>query len=232
MNQNVFALRLTQLTAIAAASFALAACSKSSDPAVSYAASAPAAVALTAPVAAVPAASPLQQRSPDGYEQGRRDQERQDARHERHERQDSNGRPLSPRSDRDNDMGQQAQGNDARRGNQVAQASCVDCGVIESVDTVQVQGQANGVGAVAGGLGGALVGNRIAGKNNRALGGVIGAVGGGLLGNAIEKHERTETLYDVHVRMTDGTIRTVRQTTAPAPGVKVRVEADGLHDRS
>ena len=95
-----------------------------------------------------------------------------------------------------------------------------------------VVAQNNGVGAVAGGVGGALVGNQIAGRNNRALGGVVGAVGGGLLGNAIEKHQRATTVYDVKVRMSDGRLRTVRESTSPAIGEKVRVEADGLHDRS
>ena len=70
---------------------------------------------------------------------------------------------------------------------QVAAApACTTCGVIEGYSAVQVQGQNNGVGAVAGGLGGALVGSKIAGRGNHTLGGVVGAVGGGLLGNAIE----------------------------------------------
>ncbi len=101
-----------------------------------------------------------------------------------------------------------------------------------TADAVQMRGETNGVGAVAGGVGGALIGNRIAGSHDRTIGGVIGAVGGGLIGNAIEKHERTNTVYDVHVRMSDGSLRTVRQATAPAVGAKVRVEADGLHDRA
>ncbi|MDP9125475.1 MAG: glycine zipper 2TM domain-containing protein, partial [Pseudomonadota bacterium] len=115
-----------------------------------------------------------------------------------------------------------------RHEQQVAATDCHDCGVVESITAVKVQGQTNGVGAVAGGVGGALVGNQIAGHNNRAL----GAVGGGLLGNAIEKHQRTTTAYDVTVRMSDGSLRTVRESTSPAVGEKVRVEADGLHDRS
>ena len=69
------------------------------------------------------------------------------------------------------------------------------------------------------------------GGGNRTLGGVVGAVGGGLLGNAIEKHQRKETMYDVTVRMDDGSHRTVRESTAPAVGEKVRVESDGLHER-
>jgi hypothetical protein len=67
---------------------------------------------------------------------------------------------------------------------QVAAATpvCSTCGVIDGYSAVQVKGQNNGIGAVAGGLGGALVGSKIAGRSNHTLGGVIGAVGGGLLG--------------------------------------------------
>jgi outer membrane lipoprotein SlyB len=109
---------------------------------------------------------------------------------------------------------------------------CTTCGVIDSYDTVQVQGQTNGVGAVAGGVGGAVLGSQIAGHHNKTLGGVIGAVGGGLLGNAIEKHERTSTAYDVHVRMDDGSMRTVRQTTIPQVGTRVTIDNNTLHAAS
>lgn len=113
---------------------------------------------------------------------------------------------------------------------QVAAAApvCASCGVIESYAAVQVQGKNNGVGAVAGGLGGALIGSKIAGRGNHTLGGAIGAVGGGLLGNAIETHERTSTAYDVHVRMDDGSVRTVRQATVPTVGQHVNVEGNTL----
>ncbi|MDP9123701.1 MAG: glycine zipper 2TM domain-containing protein [Pseudomonadota bacterium] len=113
---------------------------------------------------------------------------------------------------------------------QVAAAApvCTTCGVIDGYSAVQVKGQNNGVGAVAGGLGGALVGSKIAGRSNHTLGGVIGAVGGGLLGNAIESHERTTTVYDVRVRMVDGSIRTVRQASVPNVGARVNVEGNTL----
>ena len=106
--------------------------------------------------------------------------------------------------------------------------ACTTCGVIDGYSAVQVKGQNNGVGAVAGGLGGALVGSKIAGRSNHTLGGVIGAVGGGLLGNAIESHERTTTAYDVRVRMADGSIRTVRQASVPTVGQRVNVEGNTL----
>lgn len=112
---------------------------------------------------------------------------------------------------------------------QVAAANvCSSCGVIDSYSTVQVKGQNNGIGAVAGGLGGALVGSKIAGRNDHTIGGVIGAVGGGLLGNAIESHERVSTAYDVRVRMADGSIRTVRQSTLPNVGQHVSIDGDVL----
>jgi outer membrane lipoprotein SlyB len=106
--------------------------------------------------------------------------------------------------------------------------ACTTCGVIDGYSAVQLKGQNNGVGAVAGGLGGALVGSKIAGRSNHTLGGVIGAVGGGLLGNAIESHERTVTAYDVRVRMADGSIRTVRQSYVPNVGQRVNVEGNTL----
>ena len=113
---------------------------------------------------------------------------------------------------------------------QVAAAPvCNSCGVIDGYSAVQVKGQNNGVGAVAGGLGGALVGSKIGGRGNHTLGGVIGAVGGGLLGNAVESHERMSTAYDVRVRMADGSIRTIRQSTVPNVGARVNVEGNTLH---
>ena len=121
-------------------------------------------------------------------------------------------------------------GNASNESQQVAAAPvCTTCGVIEGYSAVQVKGQNNGVGAVAGGLGGALVGSKIAGRSNHTLGGVIGAVGGGLLGNAIESHERTSTAYDVRVRMDDGTVRTLRQASIPNVGAHVSVEGNAMH---
>ena len=117
----------------------------------------------------------------------------------------------------------------AESSQQVAAAPvCASCGVIDGYSAVQVKGENNGVGAVAGGLGGALIGSKIAGRNNHTLGGVIGAVGGGLLGNAVETHERTTTAYDVRVRMNDGSIRTVRESHVPTVGQRVNVEGNTL----
>jgi outer membrane lipoprotein SlyB len=232
--------RAFQLALVASAAIGLGACSKtdSSDvPPPNAAASTPSTVALAPTPAPTPAVAPAPAPAPvvvaqndsankSAYEAGRRDQIRQDARRaeqQRVARERAEERQLPPRADRDSDV---------RRDQRVAAATCAECGVVESVQEVKVQGETNGVGALAGGATGALVGNRIAGNNNRTLGGVVGAVGGGLIGNAIEKHHRAGIAYDVNVRMQDGTLRTVRESTAPAVGEKVRVEADGLHQRS
>ena len=220
--------RAFQLALVASAAVGLSACSKNADDAASptAAVSAPEQVAVApvpaptpAPVAATPAPTVVAQND-NAYAQGRRDQQRQDEiRRERalHE--------PPPRADRDADLPPPS------RPQQMAAAVCRECGVVESITAVKLQGKTNGVGAVAGGVGGALVGNQIAGGHDRTLGGVAGAIGGGLLGNAIEKHERTTTVFDVNVRMDDGSLRTVRESTSPAVGEKVRVESDGLHDR-
>ena len=230
MRNTTIRLRSFQLALVASAAIGLSACSKNdadvappvaATSAPTQVADAPVPAPSPAPVAATPAPVVVAQNN-SAYEQGRRDQERRDARHERAVNE------PPPRADRDADVDQQR----VHHEQHVAAANCRECGVVESITAVQVQGQTNGVGAVAGGVGGALVGNRIAGSHNRTLGGVVGAVGGGLLGNAIEKHERTSTVYDVNVRMEDGTLRTVRQTAQPAIGSKVLVEADGLHARS
>ncbi len=239
MNTHNCRFRTFQLALVASAAVALGACSKNDSADVTSptaVASAPnSSVAMApvvpapAPVVTAPAPAPVvvaQANTQRSYDQGRRDQERQDVRRAqqaRDARYAADGRELPPRADRDTDI---------RRDTQVAAAVCRECGVVESVNPIEVQGQTNGVGAVAGGVGGALVGNRIAGSNNRTLGGVVGAVGGGLLGNAIEKHQRKVTVYDVNVRMQDGSLKTVRESTSPAVGEKVRVEADGLHERT
>ena len=226
MHTTTTRVRAFQLALVASAAVGLGACSKNADDVASptAAVSAPGQVAVApvpAPVAATPAPAPVVvAQNNDAYAQGRRDQQRQDEiRRERalHE--------PPPRADRDADLPP------PNRPQQVAAAVCRECGVVESIKAVKVQGKTNGVGAVAGGVGGALVGNQIAGGHDRTLGGVAGAIGGGLLGNAIEKHERTTTVFDVNVRMDDGSLRTVRESTSPAVGEKVRVESDGLHDR-
>ncbi len=105
-----------------------------------------------------------------------------------------------------------------------AAALCAYCGVIEGVRPVQRKGEGSGVGAVAGGVVGAVVGNQMGGGSGKTAMTVLGALGGGVAGNEIEKRTKTTTVYEVRVRMDDGSLRTFTSATAPAPGAPVTVD--------
>ena len=108
---------------------------------------------------------------------------------------------------------------------------CATCGKVESVSAVQQKGEATGLGVVGGAVVGGLVGSRVGGGSGKSLATVLGAVGGGVAGNEIEKRSRATTVYQVHVRMDDGSLRTFTQNTAPAVGQPVTVEGSTLRER-
>ncbi len=105
---------------------------------------------------------------------------------------------------------------------------CAQCGEVESVTPVQRAGQGSGVGVVAGGVLGAIVGNQIGKGNGRTAATVLGAVGGGYAGNQVEKSMNQQTVYQVRVRMQDGSVRTIEQATAPAVGARVNFDGSAL----
>ena len=109
-----------------------------------------------------------------------------------------------------------------------APAPCLNCGTVESVQAVRINGQGTGVGAVAGGVLGGVVGNQFGHGNGRAAMTVLGAVGGGFAGNEVERRTRAETRFDVRVRMRDGSRRVLREAQAPAVGTRVVVEGNRL----
>jgi outer membrane lipoprotein SlyB len=112
----------------------------------------------------------------------------------------------------------------------VAAPICGNCGSIESVTPVERTTKADGpgVGAVAGGVAGAVLGNQVGSGNGRTVATILGAIGGGLAGNAIERNIRKETVYQVGLRMDDGSRRTVELSQAPPVGSKVTVEGTGI----
>ena len=106
---------------------------------------------------------------------------------------------------------------------------CASCGVVESVNPVTVKGQGTGAGAVVGGVLGGVVGNQMGGGSGRTAMTVLGAVGGGLAGNEVEKRTKSNTVYDVRVRMDDGSTRTLQLANAPvARGDRVSVDGANL----
>ena len=111
----------------------------------------------------------------------------------------------------------------------VIKAVCAECGVIETVRTIDTKGDGSGIGAVGGAVVGGVVGNQIGHGTGKAIATVAGAVGGGLAGNQIEKYVKAGKSYEIVARMENGTRRTFNQATAPAwqAGDRVRV-VDGV----
>lgn len=116
-------------------------------------------------------------------------------------------------------------------------AICASCGTVESVVAVQRQGQVNGVavggttvgiGTVAGGVVGGLLGNQVGGGNGKTAMTVLGVAGGAFAGNTIEKNMKKVTVYQMRVRMNDGSLRTVEQASAVQSGSRVIVEGNTL----
>jgi outer membrane lipoprotein SlyB len=110
---------------------------------------------------------------------------------------------------------------------------CAVCGSVESVTPVErsVKAPVVGVGTVAGGVLGAVLGNQVGHGNGRTAATILGAVGGGFAGNAIEGKIRKETVYQVGVRMEDGSRRSVELARAPSVGSEVTVEGATLRTR-
>jgi len=96
-----------------------------------------------------------------------------------------------------------------------AAATCSNCGKVESVTSVERPASTTGVGAVAGGLTGALLGNQIGRGDGRTVMTLAGGAGGAYLGNRIEQNSRRSTAYKIVVRMDNGSLRTVYQTEPP-----------------
>lgn len=109
-----------------------------------------------------------------------------------------------------------------------AEQVCVNCGVVEAVNAEQQKGSGTGLGAVAGGVLGGVLGHQVGGGKGKTAATVVGAIGGGLVGNEVEKRTRATTTYDVRVRMDDGSVRTLNETTAPAVGQRVMVNGNSL----
>lgn len=116
----------------------------------------------------------------------------------------------------------------------VVKAVCAECGVIETVRTIDTKGEGSGVGAVGGAVVGGVVGNQIGHGTGKAVATVVGAVGGGFAGNEIEKYVKKGKSYEIVVRLENGSSRTFSQAAAPAwqTGDRVRIVDGVLHSNS
>jgi outer membrane lipoprotein SlyB len=111
-----------------------------------------------------------------------------------------------------------------------AARQCVNCGVVEAINVVEVKGEGSYLGKIAGGLAGALLGNQVGGGTGKTVATVAGAAGGAYVGNEVEKRYKTTKHYEVVVRLENGGTQTITYTEPPgfAVGARVKVENNAL----
>ena len=110
---------------------------------------------------------------------------------------------------------------------------CAECGVVEAVNAVEVDGNGKVIGTLAGGALGALLGSQIGKGDGRTAAGVAGAVGGALIGREIARRQGHSVQYEVVVRLNQGERRVVMHQAAPSVkvGDAVRVVGDHVEPR-
>ena len=86
-------------------------------------------------------------------------------------------------------------------------------GTVESVREVEQKGDAKGLGAVGGGVAGAVLGHNIGDHNKLVT--VLGAAGGALIGNQIEKQARATKHWELTVRYDDGSTQVFNSEQTP-----------------
>jgi len=104
---------------------------------------------------------------------------------------------------------------------------CADCGTVSAIREVEKKGEGTGVGAIGGAVIGGVLGNQIGRGTGRTVATVAGAAGGAYAGHQIEKSARSDKVWNVTVRMDDGSDRTIALGSAPALAVGDRVRMDG-----
>ena len=109
-----------------------------------------------------------------------------------------------------------------------AKEICHDCGTVTAVTPVEREGTPSGAGAVAGGVLGAVVGSQVGRGQGKDVATILGAIGGGVAGNVVEKKMKKETVFQVQVRMDDGSTRSVERAEPVGVGVRVRLQGDTL----
>lgn len=110
----------------------------------------------------------------------------------------------------------------------VPKVVCAVCGTVESVTPVEREAKPSGAGAVAGAVLGGLVGNQFGGGDGKTLATIAGVLGGGWAGNTVEKKMKKDLVYRVEVRMEDGSLRSIEQSSPATVGSRVKVEGNSI----
>jgi outer membrane lipoprotein SlyB len=96
-----------------------------------------------------------------------------------------------------------------------AAPKCTDCGVVQSVNFVEVKGKSSGVGMVAGGVLGGVIGHQIGSGRGNTVATIAGAAGGAYVGNEVEKKKNTKGQWNVVIKMDSGQQRTFVYSSQP-----------------
>ena len=106
-------------------------------------------------------------------------------------------------------------------------ASCANCGVVQSIRYVERKGEGSGLGAIAGGVLGGVLGHQIGSGHGNTAATIVGAGAGAYAGNAVEKNVKKKSYYSVAVRLDDGRVRTITQGARPGVHEGDRVKIVG-----
>jgi outer membrane lipoprotein SlyB len=107
---------------------------------------------------------------------------------------------------------------------------CDNCGVVVSVQEVEVAGKGSGLGVIAGGVAGGLAGNQVGQGTGRDLATIAGIVGGAIAGNKVEEKIKKTRVFDVTVKLDNGEERVLRSEAAPGviAGDKIKLEGEKI----
>ena len=74
-------------------------------------------------------------------------------------------------------------------------------------------------------MAGAILGNQVGGGSGRTVMTIAGGAGGAYVGNEVEKNSKRSSAYQIRVRMADGSMRTLTQREVPNvnSGDRVRI---------
>ena len=101
-------------------------------------------------------------------------------------------------------------------------------GLVDSIETVSGTNKGNRIaGAILGGVIGGVLGHQIGSGRGNDAATVVGALGGAAVGHGIGESKGTLDSYRVSVRMDDGGVRVVEQSSLNGLRIGDRVRIDG-----
>ena len=103
----------------------------------------------------------------------------------------------------------------AQIGDAAAQAKkCTNCGRVQQIKVSESSDWKKYAAPVGGAVVGGVIGNQFGGGSGKTALTVVGALGGAFTGHKVEEKHR-DKVYEVAVKMDDGSIRTVNYKSQP-----------------